>query len=454
MSEKSHAVRRLPLVAVAISSLAVAAVAASGPALAVPPAAASLAAGATSTAPATTPTASVSTWPAPTVTVSTEAQLVSAIAAARPGTVIGMHAGTYSGVLTIKTSGTAAAPITIRPVGSEVVTITASLPMPSCGATGPDSHRTIKFQRGASHWSLLGLHVRGGVMVSSENSQYVQNWFSGRIKAGDWAARRAVPGRTTNSPTADKSAISYLSGLIKRTVVPSDGLTFIGNTFTVKGVHARASRYGVFSNNTISNIACGTGPGLWLVMFSDGWTVRANDVSAIAHSTAGHYMQEGIRVGGSASYNTITGNRVHDLPVGGRAITTDQDGSFNVFSHNTASGVDIGFNDEMSGWGNRWEYNTATAYRTAGFSLRMMDGRLTTPSKNSSTNLAVVRCNTAVGGQDLQVGAMMNSTIASNAFHSVWLSKNLRRYFAAQHNTYNGSSVPPSATPAATTTGC
>ncbi len=402
----------------------------------------------------TSPPVTRADWPAPTVTVSTEAQLVTAIAAAKPGTVIGLQAGTYSGLLNIKTSGTAAAPITIRPVGTAAVTITASLAMPSCGATGPDPNRTIKFQTGASYWSLLGLNIRGGVMISSQNSQYAQNWLSAKVKSGDWQSRRAVPGRSTNDPVADRSALSYVSKTIGKTVIPSDGLVFSGNTFTLKGVHARAARYGTFSDNTIKDIACGTGPGLWLAMFSDGWTVSGNDVSAIAHSTAGHWMQEGIRLGGSAAYNTVSNNTVHDLATGGRAFTTDQDSSFNVFSHNTANNVYIGFNDEMAGWGNVWEYNVATNFDKAGFSLRMMDGKFATPSKNSSTNMVVVRCNQAVGTGDFQAGAMMAGTIKSNSFNDVFLSKNLRSYFAAQGNTWNGSGTPPSTTPTASLAGC
>jgi hypothetical protein len=165
-------------------------------------------------------------------------------------------------------------------------------------------------------------------------------------------------------------------------------------------------------------------------------------------------MEEGIRMGNSSSYNIVQRNTVHDLSPTGRAITTDQDSSFNLIQNNTASNVYIGYNDQMSGWGNRWLYNTVTNYHHAGFSLRMKDGKLTTPSKNSSPNMIVLRCNKATGSQDLQIGAMMNGTIASNTFKDVRLSKNLRRYFTAQHDTYNGSSTAPSTTPSITTKGC
>ncbi len=398
--------------------------------------------------------ASSASWPAPTVRVSTESQLVAAIGAAKPGTVIGLNSGTYSGVLTIKTSGTAASRIVVRPVDNANVTITANLPMPACSATGPDSNRTIKFMKGASYWSFYGLNIRGGVMISSGNSQYVQKWFSSKIRAKDWQARRAVPGRSTNDPTAGRTALTYLSKQIGRTVVPSKGLTFVGNTFTLKGIHARAAQWGVIKDNTITGIACGTGPAIWLATFTDFWHLYNNDISRVAHSTASHFMEEGIRLGNSSAYNIISRNNVHDLAPTGRAFTTDQDSSFNLIQYNTANNVYIGFNDEMAGWGNRWLHDTVTNYAKAGFSLRMMDGRLSSPSMNTSTNKVIVRCNSATGSRDFQAGGMMNATIASNQFNDVRLSKNLLRYFTAQHNTWNGSATPPSATPAGSLAGC
>ncbi len=400
-------------------------------------------------------TVDTSTWPAPTVTVSTESQLQSAVANAKPGTVIGLNAGTYSGVLTIKNSGTAAAPIVMRPVGNASVTLTASLKMPSCGATGPDANRTIRMTKGASYWSFLGLNIRGGALISSYGARYAQNWFSGRVKAKDWAARRAVPGRGSNDPAAGRSALAYVSKITGHTIKPSTGVTFINNTITVKGIMARASVSGTIAGNTITNIACGTSPAIWLATFSDYWRVTGNDVSRVAHSTASHYMEEGIRLGNSSAYNIIQLNNVHDLAAQGRAYATDQDSSFNLIRHNTASNVYIGYNDEMSGWGNRWYYNSVTNYTHAGFSMRMADGRFTSPSKNSSTNQVRVVCNSASGAQDFQAGGMMNGTIANNSFNDLFLGKNIRSYWAAQGNTWNGSTRPPAGkTTTASLAGC
>jgi len=421
--------------------------------------AATKAAGTTAAAtssPATTTgvTRDPATWPAPTVTVSTEAQLVAAIAAAKPGTVIGLNAGTYSGVLTIQKSGTSTAPITLRPVGNAAVTLTATLPMPSCGATGPDANRTIRMMQGSSYWNFLGLNIRGGALISSYGAQYAQNWFSAKVNANDWQARRAVPGRSTNDPTAGRGALAYVAKVSGHTITPSTGVSFINNTITVKGIMARAAVSGIIAGNTVTNIACGTSPAIWLSTFSDYWQIVGNDVSNVAHSTASHYMEEGIRLGNSSAYDIIMQNNVHNLAALGRGIATDQDSSFNLIQQNTASYVYVGYNDEMSGWGNRWLSNTVTNYTNAGFSMRMADGKFTTPQMNSSTNGVIVKCNKATGAQDFQAGGMMNATIASNAFTHVFLGKNLRGYFGAQGNTWNGSKTTPGTTVVGSLTGC
>lgn len=389
-----------------------------------------------------------------TVNVSTFAQLSSAVANAVPGDTILLAGGTYTGKLSISRSGTAAAPITIKPAGTGAVVLTASVKMPSCNATGPDGDRTITFIKGASHWTISGLTVRNGVLISSKNASAAQNWFAARIKSGDWSARRAIPGRGTNDPVAARTALTRLSALTGQTIIPSDGIILTGNTITGKGVFGRSTRYGTLSGNTVTDIACGTGPAIWLSTFSDGWTISNNTVSKVASSSASHYMQEGIRLGNASSYNKLSGNTVKDLPGIGRGITTDQDASWNVIERNTTSGVDIGFNDQMSGWGNTWQHNTAASYRTAGFSFRIMDGPLSAPSMDTSTNKAVVRCNTAVGIQDLQVGGAQGVTFQSNSFNDVFLGKHLRTYFGAKGNTWNGSSAAPSTKPTASLSGC
>ncbi|MGL4745262.1 MAG: hypothetical protein ACRCXL_12855 [Dermatophilaceae bacterium] len=388
-----------------------------------------------------------------TVRVSTPAALTAAIADARPGDAIRLAAGTYSGRITITRSGTASAPISLAPDGSGPVVLTAAVSLPECDATGPDPDRTVTFTRGASHWAIGNLDIRGGVLIASQNAGAAQDWFAARVDSEDWKARRSVPGRGSRDPAAAREAIAYLSRLTGQSIVPSDHLVFIGNTVTGKGVMGRATRYGTFEDNTITDIACGTGPGLWLSTFSDGWTIARNTVSRVASSTASHYMQEGIRLGNSSSYNHIIGNLVTDLPGKGRAVTTDQDASWNLIEHNTARNVNIGFNDQMSGWGNTWQYNSVPSYRTAGLSFRIKGGT-DLPAYHTSTHQALVRCNSATGPRDLQAGSLIGVRFESNMVDDVLLGDSLRSYFGSQGNTWNGSSVTPSPVVAPSSAGC
>ncbi|MBK9725726.1 MAG: chondroitinase-B domain-containing protein [Dermatophilaceae bacterium] len=386
--------------------------------------------------------------------VQTSDELGTAIANAKPGDVIALAAGTYSGRITIKGSGTKAAPITIEAEGSGPVTLTASLPMPPCGASGPDENRTVTFIRGASWWTLRGVTISGGVMVAGVNANLSSRWFTSKVAAGDWASRRAIPGRGVNDPTAAVGALVEVSRIVGATIIPSDGITLDGVTVTRKGVHSRASRYGTIRNSTIQDIACGTGPGIWLGNYSDGWTITGTTVRRVAASTLSHYMQEGIRIGGASNYNLVSGNTVSDLPGDGRAFTTDVDASFNVFRANQASGVAIGYNEQASGWGNIWEYNTVSQYRKAGFSVRMKDNVLSNPSRNTSSYDILVRCNVASGSNDFQAGGMASGDIASNGFGEMSLGSSLRSYYVKVGNTFNGKAEVPPASPTPSTAGC
>jgi len=389
------------------------------------------------------------------VAVSSTDQLKKALSSAQPGDRIELGSGSYSGPFTLEASGTTAAPIRLTAASGASATLTANLPMPSCGATGPDGNRTIKVMQGASNWVIEGLTIRGGVMISSPDSSQSQNWFSARINAGDWTARRAVPGRGQNDPAAARQAAAYLSNVTNSTIEPSDNIALVGNTITEKGVHSRFSRYGVLDGNTITDIACGTGPGVWLANYSDGWSIKNNTVSKVAASTASHYMQEGIRIGGASAYNTVTANVVRDLPAGGRAFTTDQDGSWNNFRNNLADGIDIAYNDQMSGWGNVWDHNQASNVRKAGFSFRMKDAPLSAPSYDTSTNLSTVSCNVVEGSVTaLQIGAIMDSTFRSNDFGQVELNSRVEGYWGKEGNTWNGSTSAPPASPATSLAGC
>ena len=206
----------------------------------------------------------------------------------------------------------------------------------------------------------------------------------------------------------------------------------------------RLYRYGTIKNNSITDVACGVGPGIWFGTYSDGWTVTGNKIARIAPSAVKHYMQEGIRVDNGSNYNLIKGNTVTDLSGDGRAFTTDQTASYNTFTENTATNVNIGLNDQMAGWGNVWTRNTVTKYRGAGISFRMMDAPLKTPSMATSTYDSTVSCNVVSGtGPGVQVGAMIDSDIADNQSPSIKFGPNVASYWVAQKNTYNGSKVVP-----------
>lgn len=395
-------------------------------------------AAAPSTAPAL-PTGTVRT-----VTVSTTTQLKNAIAAASAGTAIRLRAGTYTGPFSLERSGTASAPISIQPYGDGAVTLTASLQMPSCGATGPDINRTVRFRNGASYWVIQGLRISGGVYIPGQGVQHAYAWMQKYIKSGDWRTIRAVPGRGTNDRTAAKNAISYVAARAGVTLKPIDGVKILNNTITRKGIHVTMSRYGTIQGNTISDVACGVGPGIWFGTYSDGWSVTGNKIARIAASSVKHYMQEGIRVDTGSNYNLIDRNSISDLPGDGRAFTTDVTASYNTFTNNTASNVAIGFNDQMAGWGNLWAYNTVTGYRSAGIAFRMMDAPLKTPSMATSTNASTVKCNTVSGtGSGLQIGAMMKSAVTDNKFPSIKLGPNVSSYWVTQGNTFNGLKTVP-----------
>jgi hypothetical protein len=390
-----------------------------------------------------------------TVSVSTQAQLGAAVDHAMPGTTIALHGGTYSGGLFIRRSGTASAPITMKPFGDGPVRLTANLTMPSCHASSPDTDRTVHIGGGASYWTIQGLQIVGGVYIAGDNAISAHRWFKHLMDTGQWQARRAVPGRGVYDRAAARNAIAYIAARIGSQLKPADGIKLLNDVVTRKGIQVTMSRYGVINQTDITDIACGTGPGIWFGTYSDGWTISHNTVSNVSSSTYAHYMQEGIRIDGASDYNLIQGNTVSDLPGDGRAFTTDQDASFDAFLHNTARNVSIGFNDQMSGWGNHWEYDAVTGYRDSGFAFRMMDSPLRLPSMNSSTYRATVRCNSATGTTgDLKIGASKDSTFSSNMFHTIDLSANLRSYWAAQGNKWNGSSAPPAGQTKGSLAGC
>lgn len=405
-------------------------------------------------APSAIPTFRLQVAATRTVTVASEPALQTAVRNADPGDTIALAPGTYSGAITINRSGTASAPITLTAAVVGTVVLTADLAMPSCGATSPDPNRTITFRGGASYWNITGLTIRGGIMILGGNAAKVRTWLNQHDD--NWQARRAVPGRGSYAPSGILASTAYLQQQVRAPLRPSLNIRITDNTMTLKGIHSALNKNGVIARNRISDIACGVGPGVWLGSFSDGWQITGNTIHDVAPSSWKHYMQEGIRLGGSSAYNEVSNNLVYDLPGDGRAFTTDEDASWNTITGNTATHVAIGYNEQKSSWGNQWVGNRVEKFSTAAFSIRMMDARLAAPSMNSSSYRTVVSCNTAIDGAvAFQAGAMASSSVSNNSFTgAVVLGSNLRRYWAAEANTWNDSSRLPARQGSQTGAGC
>ena len=379
-----------------------------------------------------------------TVRVSTSAQLTAALSGAVPGDAILLAAGTYSGPFSVSRSGTRAHPVVLQPAVGAAVTLRASIPYPSCAAVGPDENRTLAFSAGVSHWVVKGLTINGGLKISGENSSKVTKWQIPLMDRGEWQTRRQVPGSSAYDPSKTSGIPAFFTRLLGSTITGAEDVQILDSTITGKGIFGRLARYAVFSGNTITQIACGTGPGIWLSNFSHGNVVTGNDVSDIAHATDKPFMQEGIRLGNGSDYNVVTGNVVHDLAVGGRGMTTDQDSSFNLFTRNTADTVDIGFSEEQSGWGNIWTYNAVRNARVASYGIRMMDAPFDAPSKNSSSYNITMSCNTSTGSLlDFQAGAVAQGTFAGNRFSTFKVNDRLAGYWGSVGDTWNGVPTAP-----------
>jgi hypothetical protein len=374
---------------------------------------------------------------------------------ATAGTRILVHAGTYAGRVTVRRSGTATAPISLEPAGDGAVTLTSNPVTRSCGASKPATERTLIFTSGADHWTVRGMAIAGGVTIVGAKSSSAYRYMQNFVQAGNWQARRAVPGRGSHDPVAARNALGYISQRTGVTIDPADGIALLDNTITGRGVYVATGRYGRIQGNRITNIDCGTGPGIWLQTLSDGWTVSGNDISKVARSTYKHFMQEGVRLGMASSYNTVENNVVADLLGDGRAFNTDVDASWNTFRGNTARNVAMGYNDQKGGWGNTWLRNRSEGARVYGFAFRLGDGVLARPSMDTSTYKAVVSCNKATGGgTHLYVGGVKQSTFTGNAFSTVGVSKNAQQYWGIEGNRWNGSASAPPRNPPVNLAGC
>ncbi len=371
--------------------------------------------------------------------------LQSAVDSALPGDTIAMHAGTYTGQVNISRSGTAAAPITIRPAGDGPVTVTASFPTMACNTPSPTVFRTFKILDGADYWTIQGLRIVNGVWMSGLNGTVPVAWLKNQFRSGNWQTRRSLPGRGSYDPTAARAIYPALSAKVGVPLDPTEGIRIIGNDISGRGVQIILARGGELGGNKIHDIDCGTGPGVWVNSYTDFWHVYDNSVSNVAASTYRHYMQEGIRTGSASAYNVVERNVVTDLPGDGRGITTDIDASWNTFSHNTVLRAQMGFNDQASGWGNRWVYNAADSMRGTGFAFRGVDAKFVKPSMNSSTYRADVQCNRITHSNvSMTAGALISSTFVNNYFSRIGLSTHLQQYWSSAGNTWNGSSkLPP-----------
>lgn len=375
-------------------------------------------------------------------------QLQAAVAGARPGDTIALHAGTYTGQLFITRSGTANAPITLKPFGDGPVTLTASFDPVSCTAGQPNVHRTIYLPNGVDYWTIEGLTIRNGIWASGVGFSSAAAWIKDQAKnAKNWKTRRSLPGRGTDDPVAARNIYPALSAVLGTPLDPVEGLRILDNTVTGRGIHVALGRDGAIIGNRVTDIDCGIGPGIWVNTYSDFWDVSDNVVARVAPSAYRHYMQEGIRFGSASSYNRVEGNDVSDLQGDGRGITTDIDASWNLFTHNNVSNAAIALNDQQSGWGNEWSYNSMSDIRGASMVFRGADAKLKLPSYNSSSNLTLVKCNVATKGGTLVIGAMISSTFVNNTFPNVSLGTYVPTYWKKYGNTWNGSSSVPPARP-------
>ncbi len=370
-----------------------------------------------------------------------------AIDKATPGTTIRVHKGTYDQQLIIRKSGNPGAPITVTAAGDGPVTVTSRQPAESCDNRQPSPNRTILVQAGSDYWTFSGLNLINGAYINGGGAHEVYEWHDDLVDKGIWEPRRKIPGTFKNDPAGGAKAVEYMEGVLHRKLNPSDHIEFIGNTITGRGIHAAFARYGAVKNNTITAVTCGTGPGVWLITMSNFWEVSGNDVSHIADSAGSHFMQEGIRLGTASNYNKVVKNYVHDLGDDGRGIATDVDASYNLFENNNVVRAPIGYNDEMSGWGNIWRNNTVSNFRILGFGFRMKDRVLKLPSKDTSTHYSIVTGNKALspggGAAGLSIGAIAGSKFENNTFGKINLGQYVAGYWAKQGNTWNGTTQPP-----------
>ncbi|HEY7530029.1 MAG TPA: DUF1565 domain-containing protein [Gemmatimonadota bacterium] len=353
-----------------------------------------------------------------------------AVGVVRPGDVILVHAGTYTGAVRITRSGTQSQPITLAWAGDGPVTLRANLAAIPCSASQPTRERTIQILEGADDWTIRGLTIVGGVYIEGTNI--------GRLN--DHLRDRSLPGRSSFDPSAYPRVLPLLGS------DGADRIILLNNRIQGRGVFALASRFGRIINNEISNIDCGTGGGIGLGRFSDGWTIRGNHVHHLTASTR-HHMSEGIRHVAASSYGLVEGNTVEDVGGLSRGITADVNASWTTFRNNVVRRAHQGFNEQSGGWGNRWIGNVAEGNRHYAFNVYGQGENDPQPHERTPAFL-VVECNRATGHvADLNIGGVQRSAFSNNSFGAVRLGAPVPSYWAAAGNTWNGTSQLPPANP-------
>lgn len=224
-----------------------------------------------------------------------------AVSGVLAGDTIVVHGGTYDGVVRIQVSGAPGKPILLKSAGDGEAVITATLASDPCdsGNTGFDARRTLVLEPGVDHWTFRELTIEGGVLVQGANTANID----------PYREDRSFPGSGTYDPASVETRLPSIG------VDPADSVRFTENRIRGRGIYAIAARRGVAERNEIYQIACGTGPAVFLNNMSDGWLVESNHIhdTGVPNGSYYHYQDEGIRQGRASSYNTLENNLVEDL---------------------------------------------------------------------------------------------------------------------------------------------
>lgn len=353
------------------------------------------------------------------------------VQAARRGDTVLVHAGTYDGVVEIsRASGAPGNPITLRGAGDGPSILTARHPPESCSRTDPAKNRTLLVVDGTDHWTVRDLVIQGGVFISGTE-----------IHTLDANLRnRTLPGRGGYDPVAAQGTLERMGS------DGADHVELLDNVISGRGILIAAARHGRIEGNEIRDIECGTGGGIWLKRYSDGWEIRDNHVYDVAGS-AEHYMSEGIRHGSSSMYNTVEDNLVEDLSGRGRGITTDVNSGWNVIRRNVVRRTEQGYSEQVGSWGNQWIENVSEDNRRFGFAVYNQGTGVASPNDDIPAFLEF-RCNRSVGDPvAFNSGGIQRSSFAGNDFPVVQLGDFVREYWERAGNTWEGARIAPEATP-------